>query len=174
MLGQVSLVLRRISWYRTVCWDGSGQWLFVFVSEGTGTNACYMEEMKKVKRVKGEDARMCIKTEWGGFGDEGSLKDIQTTFDVMVDETSVNPGVHVYAEQRHTCAFSCATFKCNVPSFAASRSFEKMISGMYLGEIVRLLLVKLTEDKLLFSGQASPALLRPGNFHTKFISEIEE
>lgn len=49
-----------------------------------------------------------------------------------------------------------------------------MISGMYLGEIVRLLLVKLTEDKFLFSGQASEALLMPGSFETKFISEIEE
>uniref|UniRef100_A0A674MGH0 Phosphotransferase n=1 Tax=Takifugu rubripes TaxID=31033 RepID=A0A674MGH0_TAKRU len=109
---------------------------------GTGTNACYMEEMKNVKRVEGEDGRMCINTEWGGFGDDGSLKDIQTTFDVMVDEASVNPGVHI---------------------------FEKMISGMYLGEIVRLLLVKLTEDKFLFSGQASETLLMPGSFETNVI-----
>ncbi|XP_040007274.1 hexokinase-4-like isoform X2 [Xiphias gladius] len=114
---------------------------------GTGTNACYMEEMKNVKRVEGEDGRMCINTEWGGFGDDGSLKDIQTEFDVEVDETSINPGVH---------------------------TFEKMISGMYLGEIVRLLLVRLTEDKLLFNGQASEALRTPGSFETKFISEIEE
>lgn len=49
-----------------------------------------------------------------------------------------------------------------------------MISGMYLGEIVRLLLVKLTEDKLLFNGQTSKALRTPGKFQTKFISEIEE
>lgn len=68
----------------------------VFFSIGTGTNACYMEEMKNVKRVEGEDGRMCINTEWGGFGDDGSLKDIQTTFDVMVDKASVNPGVHMY------------------------------------------------------------------------------
>lgn len=68
----------------------------VFLSIGTGTNACYMEEMKNVKRVEGEDGRMCINTEWGGFGDDGSLKDIQTTFDVMVDKASVNPGVHMY------------------------------------------------------------------------------
>lgn len=53
-------------------------------------------------------------------------------------------------------------------------SFEKMISGMYLGEVVRLVLVKLTEEKLLFKGGASEALLTPGRFETKFISEIEE
>ncbi|KAM6907194.1 hexokinase-4-like [Xenentodon cancila] len=114
---------------------------------GTGTNACYMEEMKNVKRVEGEGHRMCINTEWGGFGDDGSLEDILTEFDKVVDKTSINPGVH---------------------------TFEKMISGMYLGEIVRLLLVKLTEDELLFKGQASEALLTPGNFETKYISEIED
>ncbi|XP_038161004.1 hexokinase-4-like [Cyprinodon tularosa] len=114
---------------------------------GTGTNACYMEEMKNVKRVEGEDGRMCINTEWGGFGDDGSLEDILTEFDKVVDKTSINPGVHI---------------------------FEKMISGMYLGEVVRLVLGKLTEEKLLFKGVASEALLTPGRFETKFISEIEE
>lgn len=53
-------------------------------------------------------------------------------------------------------------------------SFEKMISGMYLGEIVRLLLVALTQTSLLFQGNLSEALLTPGSFKTKFISEIEE
>uniref|UniRef100_A0A3Q3FE66 hexokinase n=1 Tax=Labrus bergylta TaxID=56723 RepID=A0A3Q3FE66_9LABR len=114
---------------------------------GTGTNACYMEEMKNVKRVEGEDGRMCINTEWGGFGDDGSLRGIQTEFDLEVDKTSINPGVH---------------------------TFEKMISGMYLGEIVRLLLLKLTEDKLLFEGQTSETLRTPESFLTKFISEVEE
>ncbi|KAG7252029.1 hypothetical protein CRUP_016541, partial [Coryphaenoides rupestris] len=51
--------------------------------------------------------------------------------------------------------------------------FEKMISGMYLGEIVRLVLVKLTEQKVLFGGQPSPQLLTQGQFETRFISEIE-
>ncbi|XP_032367532.1 hexokinase-2, partial [Etheostoma spectabile] len=112
---------------------------------GTGTNACYMEEMENVER--GEDGRMCINTEWGGFGDDGSLRDIRTEFDVAVDETSINPGVHI---------------------------FEKMISGMYLGEIVRLLLVRLAEDQLLFKGRTSETLRTPWKFETKFISEIEE
>ncbi|KAJ0061772.1 hypothetical protein NL108_008293 [Boleophthalmus pectinirostris] len=114
---------------------------------GTGTNACYMEEMCNVKRVEGEAGRMCINTEWGGFGDDGSLKDIQTEFDREVDRSSINPGVHI---------------------------FEKMISGMYLGEIVRLLLVKMTKDKILFNGKVSEKLQTSDTFLTKFISEIEE
>uniref|UniRef100_A0A8C5GBL5 hexokinase n=1 Tax=Gouania willdenowi TaxID=441366 RepID=A0A8C5GBL5_GOUWI len=114
---------------------------------GTGTNACYMEEMRNVKRVEGEDGRMCINTEWGGFGDDGTLENIITDIDRTIDQTSIKPGVHI---------------------------FEKMISGMYLGELVRLLLVKLTEQKLLFKGQRSTTLLTAGTFPTKFISEIEE
>lgn len=89
--------------------------LFVFFSIGTGTNACYMEEMRNVKRVEGEDGRMCINTEWGGFGDDGSLKDIQTAFDVMVDKGSVNPGVHMYVYQRVFPYFLLpVTLKCNL------------------------------------------------------------
>ncbi|KAG9351951.1 hypothetical protein JZ751_023202 [Albula glossodonta] len=114
---------------------------------GTGTNACYMEEMKNVKRVEGEAGRMCINTEWGGFGDNGSLKDIQTEFDVEVDRNSLNPGVH---------------------------TFEKMISGMYLGEVVRLVLIKLAQQNMLFGGKVSEALEKPDAFETRYISEIEE
>jgi len=49
-----------------------------------------------------------------------------------------------------------------------------MISGMYLGEIVRLIIVQCANAKLLFSGQAVSADLQtPGRFYTKYISEIE-
>lgn len=61
-----------------------------------------MEEMKNVKRVEGEDGRMCINTEWGGFGDDGCLKDVLTEFDEEVDKTSINPGVHTYGTNPQT------------------------------------------------------------------------
>jgi len=51
--------------------------------------------------------------------------------------------------------------------------FEKMISGMYMGEIVRLVLCELTERKLLFQGVMSDELNEPNRFYTKYISEIE-
>lgn len=59
---------------------------------GTGTNACYMEEMRNVGTVEGNDGRMCINMEWGAFGDNGCLDHIFTTFDRMVDEKTINPG----------------------------------------------------------------------------------
>ncbi|XP_060643021.2 hexokinase-2 isoform X1 [Anolis sagrei] len=113
---------------------------------GTGTNACYMEEMKNVELVEGDEGRMCINMEWGAFGDSGCLDDIRTEFDVAVDDNSLNPG-----KQR----------------------YEKMISGMYLGEIVRNILINFTKRGLLFRGRISERLKTRGIFETKFLSQIE-
>ncbi|XP_077787360.1 hexokinase-2 isoform X2 [Podarcis muralis] len=113
---------------------------------GTGSNACYMEEMKNVELVDGDEGRMCINMEWGAFGDSGCLDDFRTEFDAAVDENSLNPG-----KQR----------------------FEKMISGMYLGEIVRNILIDFTKRGLLFRGRISERLKTRGIFETKFLSQIE-
>ncbi|NXQ83654.1 HXK2 protein, partial [Nyctibius grandis] len=113
---------------------------------GTGTNACYMEEVQNVGTVEGQQGRMCINMEWGAFGDNGCLDDIFTSFDRLVDEKTINPG-----KQR----------------------FEKLISGMYLGEIVRLILLALVEKRLLFRGQPCPELQTKDIFQTKFLSDIE-
>ena len=51
--------------------------------------------------------------------------------------------------------------------------YEKMISGMYMGEIVRLILVKCNEEGLLFNGQRSDDLYTRQRFYTKYVSEIE-
>uniref|UniRef100_A0A663FF79 hexokinase n=1 Tax=Aquila chrysaetos chrysaetos TaxID=223781 RepID=A0A663FF79_AQUCH len=113
---------------------------------GTGTNACYMEEMRNVGTVEGEQGRMCINMEWGAFGDNGCLDDIFTDFDRLVDEKTINAG-----KQR----------------------FEKLISGMYLGEIVRHILLALVEKQLLFRGKPCPKLQTRDIFQTKFLSTIE-
>ncbi|XP_040293980.1 hexokinase HKDC1-like [Bufo bufo] len=113
---------------------------------GTGSNVCYMEEMKNIEFIDGDEEKMCINTEWGGFGDNDCLSDIQTQYDIRVDEKSLNSG-----KQR----------------------YEKMTSGMYLGEIVRQILIDLTKRGLLFRGQISERLRTKGIFETKFISQIE-
>jgi len=59
---------------------------------GTGTNACYMEEMRHIDLVEGDEGRMCINMEWGAFGDDGALNDIRTEFDHEIDMGSLNPG----------------------------------------------------------------------------------
>uniref|UniRef100_A0A8C1SF09 Hexokinase-2 n=1 Tax=Cyprinus carpio TaxID=7962 RepID=A0A8C1SF09_CYPCA len=113
---------------------------------GTGTNACYMEEMRHLELVDGDEGRMCVNMEWGAFGDDGSLDDIRTEFDREIDAGSLNPGKQL---------------------------FEKMISGMYIGELVRLILVKMAKDGLLFQGHTTPDLLTTGHFQTSFVSAIE-
>ncbi|NWV13365.1 HXK2 protein, partial [Ptilonorhynchus violaceus] len=113
---------------------------------GTGTNACYMEEMKNVGTVEGNEGRMCINMEWGAFGDNGCLDHIFTHFDRIVDDSTINPG-----KQR----------------------FEKLISGMYLGEIVRHILLTMMERQLLFQGRPCPKLQTKHIFQTKFLSTIE-
>ncbi|XP_053244440.1 hexokinase HKDC1 [Podarcis raffonei] len=113
---------------------------------GTGSNVCYMEDMRNIEIVEGEEGKMCINTEWGGFGDNGCIDNLRTKYDKEVDEGSLNPG-----EQR----------------------YEKMTSGMYLGEIVRQILIDLTKQGLLFRGQISERLRTRGIFETKFLSQIE-
>lgn len=44
---------------------------------------------------------------------------------------------------------------------------------MYMGELVRLALVRFTKAGLLFGGQGSDLLNTRGRFFTKFVSEIE-
>uniref|UniRef100_A0A4W3JPX8 hexokinase n=1 Tax=Callorhinchus milii TaxID=7868 RepID=A0A4W3JPX8_CALMI len=114
---------------------------------GTGTNACYMEEMSHIDMIESDEGQMCINTEWGAFGDNGTLEDIRTEFDREIDSGSLNPGKQL---------------------------FEKMISGMYMGELVRLILVKLVQKGILFKGQTTPELLTNGTIETKHIISIDK
>jgi len=89
---------------------------------------------------------MIVNTEWGAFGDDGVLDFVRNDFDRELDSVSINPGHQL---------------------------FEKMISGMYMGEIVRLVLCQLTEIGIIFHGRGSEELFEPQRFYTKYISEIE-
>ncbi|XP_045769607.1 hexokinase type 2 isoform X3 [Maniola jurtina] len=115
---------------------------------GTGSNACYVEKTENCELFDGEPGKpeLLINTEWGAFGDDGTLDFIRTEFDRDVDTNSINPGKQIQ---------------------------EKMISGMYMGELVRLALVKFTRMGLLFGGRGSDMLYQRGSFYTKYVSEIE-
>lgn len=51
--------------------------------------------------------------------------------------------------------------------------YEKMISGKYVGELVRLALRPLIKEKVLFSGSTSDKFEKFMQFETKFVSMIE-
>lgn len=82
---------------------------------GTGTNGAYTEkacnimERHQNNATSGIAGSMIISTEWGAF-DDVSKRLPYTVFDVELDQQSLHPG-----EQR----------------------YEKLVSGMYLGEIFR-------------------------------------
>ncbi|KAK9881965.1 hypothetical protein WA026_018157 [Henosepilachna vigintioctopunctata] len=116
---------------------------------GTGTNACYVEKLTNAEMFNGPNKGsgvVLINCEWGAFGDDGTLNFIRTPEDIQIDETSINPGKQIH---------------------------EKMISGMYMGELVRLLILRCVKARLLFGGRDSVDLNQKDKFQTKYVSEIE-
>jgi hexokinase len=95
---------------------------------GTGTNGAYVEKLANIKKpLEGEydstTGDMVINTEWGSFDNQLNVLP-NTPWDQAVDRDSVNPGIQM---------------------------FEKRVSGMFLGEIVRrTLLDMMTNEKMAF------------------------
>ncbi|KAH0568143.1 hexokinase-2-like [Cotesia glomerata] len=117
---------------------------------GTGSNACYLERADKVEHWEPErhgEREVIIDIEWGAFGDNGVLDFIKTDFDRENDANSL---------------------------LVNSFTFEKYISGKYLGEFVRVILAKLSKDGLLFTRQVPESLRLVGSFLTDYISLIEQ
>jgi len=115
---------------------------------GTGTNAAYVEKIENVKKWKGPipaSGEMIINCEWGAYDEEKAMLPL-TQYDNKLDAESQNPGQHIY---------------------------EKMISGMYLGEICRNVFLDLIEKKCLFNGYLSEELKKPNSFETAYMSRIE-
>ena len=85
---------------------------------GTGTNGAYVEKLSKItKEMEGDfdksTGEMVVNTEWGSFDNDLNVLP-NTKYDQILDKESVNPGIQM---------------------------FEKRISGMFLGEILRTVLV---------------------------------
>jgi len=115
---------------------------------GTGTNAAYVEKIENVKKWKGPipaSGEMIINCEWGAYDEEKAMLPL-TQYDNKLDAESQNPGKHIY---------------------------EKMISGMYLGEICRNVFLDLIQKKYLFNGYLSEELKKPNSFETQYMSRIE-
>lgn len=70
----------------------------------------------------------------------------RTNFDIHIDEHSNKPG---------------------------EQAFEKMISGRYLGEIFRLVIMELIDEGVLFLGQNTYKLEAPYSLDTAFLSLME-
>lgn len=69
--------------------------MFCFHFLGTGTNACYIEQIANTELWDGDDdepREVMINTEWGALGDDGALDFIKTDYDIKVDKSSINAG----------------------------------------------------------------------------------
>lgn len=94
---------------------------------GTGTNGAYVEKIDQIHKLRHLDGsakfesrtgEMVINTEWGSFDNQLSVLP-NTVYDRALDEESVNPGYQM---------------------------FEKRVSGMFLGEILRRVLFSMHEN----------------------------
>jgi hexokinase len=121
---------------------------------GTGTNGAYVEDVAKITKLGNSPAaahggQMIVNTEWGAFNNSRSTLP-STPFDNKLDRESINPRF---------------------------QAFEKFISGMYLGEITRnviLALIDAAPKPVLFRGKATEALNKHYGFDTAVMSAVEE
>jgi hexokinase len=89
---------------------------------GTGTNGVYLERLSEITKPLGphdeSTGEMFVSSEWGSF-DNRLLVQPNTKYDVEVDQGSLNPG---------------------------NQMFEKRLSGMFQGELLRVALHSLYTD----------------------------
>lgn len=115
----------------------------------TGCNAAYIEECRRIPKLEDrglpEDAKVIINTEYGAFDCDRKILPF-TPFDYQMDKQSLRPGTQLY---------------------------EKMMAGLYVGEILRLILVTLHEEGKLFQGQDNTRLRKENVVEASFLSVAE-
>lgn len=104
-----------------------------------------MSNLEKWSHGPAATDEMVINMEWGAFDCERRVLPF-TIYDNKLDRESINVGQQLY---------------------------EKMISGMYLGEITRNCMLQLIDRYLLFNGQSSQELNKQWSFETAYMSAIE-
>jgi len=111
---------------------------------GTGTNICYRERTAAIRKPVGPyDKEFMIINTESGNFNAALPR---TRFDALLDAGSENPGL---------------------------QAEEKMVSGKYLGELVRLVVADVCTEGFLFGGRLPALFAVPGGFGTERLSEIE-
>lgn len=116
---------------------------------GTGSNACIVEEKTSYKKIQVDDPdceKILVDVEWGALGDNGCCDFYRNEFEKEVNKYSNHPD---------------------------SYTFEKSFSGMYIGELVRLCLLKLTDKGLLFGGKVTEELSTRWVIQAAVVAAIE-
>ena len=119
---------------------------------GTGVNAAYMEHVGSVPKIAHlnlpADMPVAINCEYGAFDNEHIVLPL-TKYDHTIDRESPRPG---------------------------QQAFEKMTAGLYLGEIFRLALLDIVDNKpgLIFRDQDTSNLRKPYLLDSSVLAAIEE
>ncbi|CAI6335475.1 unnamed protein product [Periconia digitata] len=119
---------------------------------GTGCNAAYMENCGSIPKLAhmnlDPNLPMAINCEYGAFDSEHKVLP-RTPFDIIIDKESPRPD---------------------------QQAFEKMIAGLYLGEIFRLVLLDLHQQPEchMFEGQDVSKLKKAYSLDAGFLAAIEE
>ncbi|KAJ3130429.1 hexokinase A [Physocladia obscura] len=120
---------------------------------GTGSNCAYVEKFANITKFRGPPpppgtTEMLINMEWGGF-DDAQVVIPRTKYDLLLDRNTPTPGCY---------------------------TFEQLISGMYIGEIVRLVILDLARTGDVFAKAtivARSPLHKQYGFETSYMSRIE-
>ncbi|XP_066307936.1 hexokinase-3 isoform X2 [Miscanthus floridulus] len=113
---------------------------------GAGTNACYIERTDAIIKCQGlltNSGGMVVNMEWGNFWSSHLPR---TPYDISLDDETQNRN---------------------------DQGFEKMISGIYLGEIARLVLHRMALESDVF-GDAAYNLSTPFTLSTPLLAAIRK
>lgn len=117
---------------------------------GTGCNAAYMERAGSIPKLKDldipADCELAINCEYGAFDNDHRVLP-RTKYDVQIDNESPRPG---------------------------EQAFEKLSAGYYMGEMLRLAIIDLHEQGLIFQEQDLMKTKVPYVLDTGFLSQIED
>ncbi|SCV48986.1 probable hexokinase [Fusarium fujikuroi] len=118
---------------------------------GTGCNGAYFERCQSIPKLDMEglpaEALMAINCEWGAFDNEHVVLPL-TSFDIAIDDASPRKG---------------------------QQAFEKMVAGLYLGELFRLIMLDVKKrNETFWEGQSLEKMQEPYFMDSSFLSAIEE
>ena len=76
--------------------------------------------------------------------------------------------------KKKTYFVSCTSLTLSISYFKCynTNRYEKMFGGMYLGEIARRVIIKLSEEKVLFQQMKSNSVLHQAGLSTAFVSQL--
>ncbi|CAO3629991.1 unnamed protein product [Cunninghamella echinulata] len=114
-----------------------------------GTNAAYWEKVNVIEKLgrtaEPDENETVVNTEWGSFGDDDRSVLPLSMYDNRVNRQSENPG---------------------------EQTFEKMVAGQYLGELVRIIIIEFMDRRILLDGKYTKELNTPYSFDISYVGRI--